>query len=139
MFVTRRHFLKSSGALAAAASAGVQLPVIAQAAETAAKKVEGDKGVKYVNTLCVHCVNFCGQRIKMEDGVIRVVYPNPDIAEYYNHGICPKGGAGPFNTYNPFRIKAPMKRTNPKKGPHEDPGWVEISWEEAFGEIADRL
>lgn len=139
MFVNRRRFLKSSAALAAAASASVQLPVIAQAAEKAAEKVGGDKGVKYVNTTCVHCVNFCGQRIKMEDGVIRVVYPNPDIAEYYNHGICPKGGAGPFNTYNPYRIKAPLKRTNPKKGLGEDPGWVEISWDEAFEEIAGRL
>ncbi len=32
-----------------------------------------------------------------------------------------------------------MKRINPKKGPHEDPGWVEVSWDEALTEIADRL
>lgn len=138
MFVTRRSFLKSSGALAGVACAGVKLPVIAQAA-AAAEKTEGESGTRYVNTICVHCVNFCGQRIKMEDGVMRVVYPDPARAEYYNKGICPKGGAGPFNTYNPYRIKAPLKRTNPKKGMGEDPGWVEISWEEAFTEIADRL
>ncbi len=141
MSLNRRSFLKGTGALAGAACVGVPLPVIAQAAAAAAttEASAGDKGIKYVNTTCVHCVNFCGQRIKMQDGVIRVVYPNPDIAEYYNHGICPKGGAGPFNTYNPYRIKAPLKRTNPKKGPHEDPGWKEISWDEALTEIAGKL
>ena len=139
MSLNRRSFLKGTGALAGAACVGVPLPVIAAAAAAATEKTAGDKGVKYVNTTCVHCVNFCGQRIKMQDGVIRVVYPNPDIAEYYNHGICPKGGAGPFNTYNPYRIKAPLKRTNPKKGPHEDPGWKEISWDEALTEIAGKL
>jgi anaerobic selenocysteine-containing dehydrogenase len=139
MSLTRRSFLKGTGALAGAACVGVPLPVIAEAAAAASAQAAGDKGIKYVNTTCVHCVNFCGQRIKMQDGVIRVVYPNPDIAEYYNHGICPKGGAGPFNTYNPYRIKAPLKRTNPKKGPHEDPGWKEISWDEALTEIAGKL
>jgi len=138
MLVTRRRFLQSFGALAGAAYAGVELPVIAQAADAAAESGVGS-GTQYVNTTCVHCVNFCGQRIKMEDGVMRAVYPNPDIAEYYNKGICPKGGAGPFNTYNPYRIKAPLKRTNPKKGPNEDPGWVEISWEEALQEITERM
>ncbi|MDZ7754742.1 MAG: molybdopterin-dependent oxidoreductase [Gammaproteobacteria bacterium] len=139
MYISRRSFLKGSGALLGVAGASVQLPAIANAAAKAASTGDGAGGIKYVNTICVHCVNFCGQRIKMEDGVMRVVYPNPDIAEYYNKGICPKGGAGPFNTYNPYRIKAPLKRTNPKKGPHEDPGWVEISWQEALNEIAGRL
>ena len=142
MFLSRRHFLKSSGVLASAACAGVPLPSIARAAEAAADKAataDAGDGTSYVHTTCVHCVNFCGQRIKMEDGVIRVVYPDPDIAEYYNHGICPKGGAGPYNTYNPYRIKAPLKRTNPNKGPDQDPGWTEISWEEALTEIAGRL
>jgi phenylacetyl-CoA:acceptor oxidoreductase len=32
-----------------------------------------------------------------------------------------------------------MKRSNPKKGRDQDPGFVPISWEEAFGLIADKL
>ena len=33
----------------------------------------------------------------------------------------------------------PMRRTNPKKGRHEDPGFVPVSWDAALNEIADRL
>ena len=60
-------------------------------------------------------------------------------AEFYNHGICPKGASGMFNTYDPYRLKKPLKRTNPKKGPNEDPRWVEIPWEEALSTITARL
>ena len=40
---------------------------------------------------------------------------------------------------NANRVLAPMKRTNPKKGRNEDPGFVEISWDEAMSAIADKL
>jgi len=30
--------------------------------------------------------------------------------------------------YNPYRVKVPLMRTNPEKGPDIDPGWVEITW-----------
>jgi phenylacetyl-CoA:acceptor oxidoreductase len=33
----------------------------------------------------------------------------------------------------------PMKRTNPKKGRHEDPGFVRVSWDEALDLVADKL
>ncbi|MDP6564862.1 MAG: molybdopterin-dependent oxidoreductase, partial [Alphaproteobacteria bacterium] len=42
-------------------------------------------------------------------------------------------------TYNPNRVKQPMKRTNPKKGRNEDPGFVPISWEEALDTVASKL
>jgi anaerobic selenocysteine-containing dehydrogenase len=93
----------------------------------------------YIKSTCVHCVNFCGINVKVVDGVIRAVYTDEERAEYYNWGICPKGVSGVFNTYNPYRLKTPLKRTNPNKGPDEDPMWVEISWEEAFTTIVEKL
>jgi len=125
--------------MAGAVGAGTQIPVIAQAAARSGKTGKKVTGEHYKKTTCVHCVNFCGQNIKMDGDVIRAVYPDPARAEVYNKGICPKGASGSFNTYNPYRIKAPMKRTNPKKGINEDPGWVEISWPEALDEVAGRL
>ncbi|RMD69117.1 MAG: molybdopterin oxidoreductase, partial [Gammaproteobacteria bacterium] len=88
---------------------------------------------------CCHCVNFCGINVKTQDGVLRVIYPDEDRAAVFNHGICPKGASGVFNTYNPYRLKVPLKRTNPHKGIDVDPQWVEISWEEALNTIAERL
>ena len=44
-----------------------------------------------------------------------------------------------MSLYNPYRVKTPLKRTNPQKGPDIDPGLVEISWEEAIDTVAKRL
>lgn len=139
MSINRRQFLKSSGALSALASAGMPMPAIAQAAKQAAAPPYSPGVEKYVKSQCVHCVNFCGIEIKIQDGVIRAIYPDKARADYYNWGICPKGASGVFNTYNPYRLKKPMKRTNPEKGMGVDPKWVEISWDEAFATIADKL
>ncbi len=138
MRITRRAFIRDSSILAGLAAVSGNLPVIARAAEMAKNKA-GAAGTTYVKSTCVHCVNFCGISVKLENGVIRSIYPDEARAEYYNEGICPKGVSGLFNTYNPYRVKAPLKRTNPKKGMDQDPKWVEISWEEAFETIAERL
>ena len=141
MNVTRRSFIKGMGAVAGASAASFSLPTIAKAAEkaeasAAAKSALGDQVIK---STCVHCVNFCGIEARVSDGVIRAIYPDKARADYYNWGICPKGASGLFNTYNPYRLKKPLKRTNPNKGMNEDPRWVEISWEEAFQTLAEKL
>ena len=46
--------------------------------------------------------------------------------------VCPKAFGVIQKLYNPHRIKNPLKRTNPKKGPGIDPKWMEISWKEAL-------
>ncbi len=142
MELSRRGFLKSMGAAGGVAASGVSLDVIAQAAKKAkapakagARKLE----VKHFKSGCAICPNFCGIDATVVNGVVRTIYPDAARAEYYNHGICPKGASGMYNTYDPYRLKKPLKRTNPKKGRDEDPRWVEISWEEAFNEITVRL
>ena len=39
--------------------------------------------------------------------------------------------------YNPNRLLYPMKRTAPKGA--EDPGWVRITWDEAYKTIAANM
>ena len=51
----------------------------------------------------------------------------------------PAGPCSRVHQYNPYRVKSPLKRTNPNKGLDQDPKWVEISWEEALSTIAKRL
>lgn len=138
MSTSRRDFLKTSGMLAGMAAVGVPFSTIAQAAEKAGSTYV-PAAERYVKSTCVHCVNFCGIEAKLEGDVIRAIYPDKARADYYNWGICPKGASGVFNTYNPYRLKKPMKRTNPNKGMNEDPKWVEISWDEAFQTLTDKL
>lgn len=137
---TRREFLKDLAVLGAVAGSGIPVSAIALAAAKA-KLPDGkpQAAVRSVKSTCAHCINFCGIDVRLENGVIRAIYPDQARADYYNVGICPKGVSGLFNTYNPYRVKTPLKRTNPVKGLDQDPGWVEISWDEAFQTITDKL
>jgi len=97
---------------------------------------------KRVPTYCYQCVAGPDLlTVKVQDGVATEVEPNFCAAAVHPGGgkVCVKAYGLVQKTYNPNRVLAPMKRTNPKKGRHEDPGFVPISWEEAFTLIADKL
>ncbi len=138
MRTTRRGFIKGMGAVASAARL-LPGPAVLAGAVKQANAATNDVKIEYTKSTCVHCVNFCGINVKKQNGVVRAIYPDEARKEFYNDGICPKGVSGIFNTYNPYRIKKPLKRTNPKKGIDEDPGWVEISWEEALETVTQKL
>jgi len=95
-----------------------------------------------VPTYCYQCVAGPDLlRVKVVDGVATEVEPNADA-----RGIHPGDGRPCVRayglvekTYNPHRVLKPMKRTNPKKGRHEDPGFVPISWDEALDTVAGRI
>ena len=87
-----------------------------------------------IHTYCPMCVAQCGVVAVVEDGRFTRVRPDSD---HPNGGICIKGYAAPEIVYSPDRLLHPMKRTRPKGDP--DPGWVEISWQEALDTVAIRL
>jgi len=129
MELRRRGFLKGMGALGGVAASGVGFDATAQPAKLAAKAPGSPAlDIKHVKSGCAICPNFCGIDATVVNGIVRTIYPDTARAEFYNHGICPKGASGMWNTYDPYRLKKPMKRTNPKKGRDEDPKWVEIRW-----------
>ncbi|MEI7611880.1 MAG: molybdopterin-dependent oxidoreductase [Betaproteobacteria bacterium] len=143
MGISRRGFIKGAGALGAMAT-GVSLELVSVAAHAAQRDGSARRAlpaleVKKIKSACAICPNFCGIEGTVVGGVVRTIYPDTARADFYNHGMCPKGTSGMFNTYDPYRIKKPLKRTNPKKGRNENPGWVEISWEEAFNTVALKL
>ncbi|MBI2317879.1 MAG: molybdopterin-dependent oxidoreductase [Betaproteobacteria bacterium] len=95
-------------------------------------------GSKLVKTSCGQCYVGCGINVTVDNGVVVSIEGNPDSPQ--NRGMmCAKGKAGFMNLYNPNRVKVPLKRTNPKKGMHEDPGFVEISWKEAIDTIVGQF
>jgi phenylacetyl-CoA:acceptor oxidoreductase len=100
------------------------------------------EGTRRVPTYCYQCVAGPDLlTVKVEQGVATEVEPNFCAADIHPGGgkVCVKAYGLVQKTYNPHRVLVPMKRSNPKKGRDEDPGFVEISWEEALTTIADRL
>jgi phenylacetyl-CoA:acceptor oxidoreductase len=79
--------------------------------------------------------------VKVVDGVATEVEPNFAAENVHpaKGRVCVKAYGLVQKTYNPNRILSPMKRTNPKKGRDEDPGFVPISWDEALDMLADKL
>ncbi len=99
-------------------------------------------GKKQVPVYCNQCV--CGPdlfKVEVEDGVAMRIEPNLDIGPAHPaHGrVCVKAYGLIQKTYNPNRVTRPMKRTNPRKGREHDPGFVPISWDEAFDIVAGKL
>ncbi|MCC7099881.1 MAG: molybdopterin-dependent oxidoreductase, partial [Rubrivivax sp.] len=95
-----------------------------------------------VPTYCYNCVSGPDfLRVRVEDGVALNVEPNHDGAGVHPaHGRpCVRAYGLVQKTYNPYRVLTPLKRTNPKKGRDEDPGFVPISWDEALDIVARRL
>ena len=95
-----------------------------------------------VKTYCYQCVAGPDLlEVEVEDGVARQVTPNFDAASIHPGGgkVCVKAYGLVQKLYNPNRVRSPMKRTNPRKGRDQDPGFVPISWDEAFEIIAGRL
>ena len=80
-------------------------------------------------------------KIEVEDGIATRIESNYDIAaEHPGAGrVCVKAYGLIQKTYNPHRVRQPMKRTNPNKGRNEDPGFVAISWDEALDIVAARM
>ena len=140
--MSRRTFAKGMGGIVAAAAMGCALGSEDHKAwgevEQGATAVSAKDGV--YSGYCAMCMErgSCGNRVTVKNGVVINIEGDPNRPG--NRGaLCPRGKGAIMNMYNPYRIKAPMKRTNPEKGMDVDPGWVEISWDEAIGDAAKKL
>jgi phenylacetyl-CoA:acceptor oxidoreductase len=99
-------------------------------------------GGKKVPTYCYQCVAGPDLlTVRVVDGVATEVEPNFKAAEVTPSAgkICVKAYGLIQKTYNPNRVLTPMKRTNPRKGRDQDPGFVPIGWDEALDTIAAKL
>jgi anaerobic selenocysteine-containing dehydrogenase len=141
MKLTRREFIKASvataGLLAAGCATEETTPVTSAMALRKAKPAGPAKG-EWVATACQGCTQWCAIQIFVEDGRAVSVRGNP--LSRTNHGrVCPRGHLIPQQTYDPDRIKVPMKRTNPQKGRGIDPMFIPITWDEALDTVADKM
>jgi anaerobic selenocysteine-containing dehydrogenase len=139
MKLTRREFIQASIAMGGSLIAGVPLaqPVTSAMALRKAKAAGPAQG-EWIATACQGCTQWCAIQIFVQNGRAVRVRGNP--LSKTNHGyVCPRGHLIPQQTYDPDRIKVPMKRTNPQKGRGIDPKFVPITWNEALDLVADRM
>ena len=83
---------------------------------------------KIVKTVCNMCPNCCGIDVHVRDGKItRIV----GMKEHPFRTLCVKARGIIDWVYSKERITSPLRKANGK--------WRKISWDEAFGVIADKL
>lgn len=138
--LTRRQFLKISAATATVAAItdkffnGVDTFFLGRVEAAKLPKQDG-----WFPGVCKMCMQGdCQTRVHVVDGIVVNTEGEPRAVQ--NMGtLCPRGNAAIAQMYNPWRVKAPLKRTNPKKGLNEDPKFVEITWDEAMNAVSDHL
>jgi anaerobic selenocysteine-containing dehydrogenase len=84
---------------------------------------------------CAQCRSRCGVLATVEEGRLLAVAADPRHPS--GAKICPKGRAAPELVYSGQRLLRPLLRTKPKGA--ADPGWREISWDEALARTAEGL
>lgn len=132
--LSRRSFVGM--AAVAAATAGLA-GTFGNAALVKAEESAGEGETKRVRTCCRGCGKMeCGVWVTVEKG--RAVKVEGDTSAFQSAGnCCAKSQSSIQAAYHPDRVLYPLKRTNPKDA--EDPGWVRISWDEAYQTMAERF
>jgi len=138
--LTRQSFVKGAAA-GSAALTGVSMfmPALRALAQTdkGARRGASAKG-EWRSTTCQGCTSWCAVQVYVQDGRAIKVRGNPH-SKVNGGNCCVRAHLALQQVYDPDRLKTPLKRTNPRKGVGEDPGFVPISWDEALGTIADRI
>lgn len=133
--LSRRTFLKATGALGALAAMGVGGDRLLRSQPVTKALTAAPEGEEVKHSICdMCCIGYCGIEVFVKDGKATRVQP---WADYPNTPICSKGNSILYQLYHPDRLKYPMKRTKPKGS--ADAGWVRITWDEALNTIATRL
>ncbi|MDP2661228.1 MAG: molybdopterin-dependent oxidoreductase, partial [Dehalococcoidia bacterium] len=93
---------------------------------------------RWIPSACSMCYSCCSIMAHVVDGRLVKIEGNPNSTVGEGR-LCSKGVAGIMTLYDPNRLNVPLKRTNPQKGVGIDPGWIEITWEEALDTVTAKL
>jgi anaerobic selenocysteine-containing dehydrogenase len=134
--LSRRDFLRLAAAAGAAVGGLGAVKFVHQTGYTGTSAWAGKTigAVEHIPSMCQACTTACGIVANVKDGRLLTVQGNP--ADPNSRGaVCAKGVAGPSILYDPYRVLYPYKRV----GARGEGRWKRISWEEAYGEISNRL
>ena len=132
--ITRRSFLKGTAATTGA------LALYSAFGGTWAKDLLEEGALpadneEFIPTTCWIGKQDCGILVRKVNGRLVKFEGHPKHPR--NLGtLCVKGMSQLQAVYDPYRVKAPLRRTNAKGQSGE---WVEISWDEAIAEVGDRI
>lgn len=129
--LTRRSFLKTTGAVAGmAVAAGMATPSLAALANE-----NPDDEERVYSCVCRGgCNGGCLLEGHVKDGKLFKITPGKLPDERYDKRMCLKGYTHIQRIYDPDRIKYPMKRVG-ERGSGE---WERITWDEAVTTIAEK-
>lgn len=136
--LTRRGFIKGAATLGAVAALGTKLFDGPQKSLAEGEPDPSKTEDRWVTSVCRQCRVFCPIKVHVVNGVAVKIDGNPDDPNAQGR-ICGKSQAGIMSLYDPYRVKAPMIRTNPEKGIGVDPMWKELTWDEAIDILAEKL
>lgn len=127
MDVSRRGFLKISGAALMASGIGINLKPVAAHAQPLKIRY-----AKETTTICPYCAVGCGIIVSARDG--KVINTEGDPDHPVNRGsLCSKGGSIYQLSVNKNRLDKPLYRA-----PYADK-WEEKSWEWMIDKIAHNI
>ena len=131
MKLSRRDFMKANAVAAAAAAAGITLPVAVNAATGEGGEIKWDKAP------CRFCGTGCGVLVGTQNG--RVVASQGDPDAPVNRGLnCIKGYFLPKIMYGKDRLTQPLLRM--KDGQYDKEGeFTPVTWDQAFDVMADKF
>ena len=134
MTMNRRDFIKTQAIATAAATAGVSLPGISQAAQK--NPAGGDSNIRWDKAACRFCGTGCSVLVGVQNGRVVATQGDPDAA--VNRGLnCIKGYFLSKIMYGEDRLTKPMLRM--KNGKYDKEGdFTPISWDKAFDIMAEK-
>lgn len=136
--ISRRDFLKVSGLLGVAlALEESQIGLLRKTATLALATPAEEAEEKVIHSICEMDGWRCGIDVVVRNGrAVKVYGSKTGYGLARNMGrLCPKGNSGLAYTYDPKRVKCPMKRV----GERGEGKWQRISYDEATDIIAAKL
>ena len=129
--LSRRGFLKLSSALTATAGLST-IPGTLGALEE--KKVAYKGKTVFTPSICEMCTSSCTIEARVENGKGMFIRGNPRDRSRGGK-VCARGSAGFNQLYDPQRLVKPIMRV----GERGEGKWKEVSWDEAYTFIANKL
>lgn len=130
--IDRRTFLRRSGLTLGGAAVASMLPLSFMQRAQAQTQTDSttQSAVEIRHTICTHCSVGCGVLAEVQNGVW--IGQEPDFDSPFNLGShCAKGACVRDHGLGERRVRYPMKLV--------DGQWKRISWDQAIGEIGDKL